>query len=63
MSGMPRTRPSARRRTAQLLLSWGFPLTVVASAYLFGFLDWLGARTAVAEWMAGQIATAVPGVA
>jgi len=60
---MPRTRVSARRRTAQLVVNYGVPLGGAAAAYLLLVRDWLGARTAAAEWMAGQIATAAPGVA
>ncbi|ROP45971.1 hypothetical protein [Pseudokineococcus lusitanus] len=60
---MPRTRVSARRRTAQLLVGYGLPFAGAGAAYLFGVRDWLGARTAAAEWWAGQIAAAAPGVA
>ncbi|MEJ5945236.1 hypothetical protein WDZ17_08000 [Pseudokineococcus basanitobsidens] len=52
---------SARRRAAQLALSWGFPLGVVGACYGFGVQDWWGARTAAAAWMAGQIAVAAGG--
>ncbi|MEJ5915218.1 hypothetical protein [Pseudokineococcus sp. 1T1Z-3] len=54
---MARSPVSARRRTAQLLWSYGLPLGVVAACYGFGARDWLGARTAGAEWVAATIAS------